>query len=319
MKKLRIALIAMVIALAAVGVAACTGVKPASEHTVTFQIAGGGSIEPQTVKDGETAVKPADPERIGWTFDGWYLGDAEYTFTEAVTQDITLTARYTSVLGGDGTAASPFTIDTAEELELMSEYIEAGASEFVSANYIQTANIVSALGEPVKNFTGIYDGGNKTLSLIAPLFGTLGGTVKNLTVSGEITSDAENAGLIASIADGAVISDVSASGSVAASRGIAGGIAGVFGGRMEYVNSSVSVTGLIAGGIAGESNGAILNSVVTSNVSAERSAGGVAGVLGENALVQNCGFSGNVRAGESAGGVAGNKEAGSAIFRAALP
>ncbi len=317
MKKLRIALIAMVIALAAVGVAACTGEKkPASEHTVTFQIAGGGSIEPQTVKDGETAVKPADPERIGWTFNGWYLGDAEYTFTEKVTQDITLTARYTSVLGGEGTAASPFTIDTAEELELMSEYIEAGASEFVSANYIQTANIVSALGEPVKNFTGIYDGGNKTLSLIAPLFGTLGGTVKNLTVSGEITSDAENAGLIASIADGAVISDVSASGSVAASRGIAGGIAGVFGGRMEYVNSSVSVTGLIAGGIAGESNGAILNSVVTSNVSAERSAGGVAGVLGENALVQNCGFSGNVRAGESAGGVAGNKEAGSAIFRA---
>ena len=124
MKKLRIALIAMVIALAAVGVAACTGEKkPAGEHTVTFQIAGGGSIEPQTVKDGETAVKPADPERIGWTFDGWYLGDAEYTFTEKVTQDITLTARYTSVLGGEGTAASPFTIDTAEELELMSEYI----------------------------------------------------------------------------------------------------------------------------------------------------------------------------------------------------
>ena len=47
MKKLRIALIAMVIALAAVGVAACTGVKPASEHTVTFQIAGGEALNPK--------------------------------------------------------------------------------------------------------------------------------------------------------------------------------------------------------------------------------------------------------------------------------
>lgn len=48
MKKLRIALIAMVIALAAVGVAACTGEKkPASEHTVTFQIAGGEALNPK--------------------------------------------------------------------------------------------------------------------------------------------------------------------------------------------------------------------------------------------------------------------------------
>ncbi len=43
MKKLRIVLIALVLALAAVGVAACTGETSASEHTVTFQIAGGGN------------------------------------------------------------------------------------------------------------------------------------------------------------------------------------------------------------------------------------------------------------------------------------
>ena len=317
MKKLRIALIALVLALAAVGVAACTDNNaPASEHTVTFQIAGGGTIEPQTVKNGESAIKPADPERIGFTFEGWYLGDVEYTFTEAVTQDITLTAKFSSVLGGEGTAISPFTIDDAEELKLMSEYIAAGASEFVSANYIQTADIVSTLAEPIKNFTGEYDGGNKSLSLASPLFATLGGTVKNLTVNGEIEYKGDNAGLIANVADGAVISKVTVSGSVTAPRGTAGGIAGIFSGRAEYVNSSVAVSARVAGGIAGETGGAILNGTVTANISADRSGGGIAGVLKENALVQNCGYSGSVRAGENAGGVAGSKEAGSAVFRA---
>ncbi len=331
MKKLRIALIAMVIALAAVGVAACTGEKkPAGEHTVTFQIAGGGSIEPQTVKDGETAVKPADPERIGWTFDGWYLGDAEYTFTEKVTQDITLTARYTSVLGGEGTAASPFTIDTAEELELMSEYISLGASEFVSANYIQTADIVSALGEKnnhasISEFAGIYDGNGMSLSISDTLFDTLSGTVKNLKLCGEIevvSSDAElsgiPAGVLANTADGALISGLTVSGNIKSERAVTGGIVGELkSGRMEYVNSSVNVKGLIAGGIAGKSGGSVINCVSTGEVAASgTNAGGIAGILAANGLIQNCGFGGAVTSGENAGGIAGNKEANSAIFRA---
>ena len=335
MKKLRIVLIALVLALAAVGVAACTGETSASEHTVTFQIAGGGTIEPQTVKNGESAIKPADPERIGFTFEGWYLGDVEYTFTEAVTQDITLTAKFSSVLGGEGTASSPFTIDDAEELKLMSEYIAAGASEFVSANYIQTADIVSTLEAKsnhasISEFAGVYDGNGKSLTVSRPLFDKLSGAVKNLKLAGnaEISSSGADiseipAGILANTADGAYISNLNVSGKITAERAVAGGIAGELkGGRIEYSSTAATVSGRIAGGIAGESSGAIVNCVATGNVTATGNSaasgigGGIAGIIKENGLVQNSGYGANLNSSGEAGGIAGRKENGSAIFRA---
>lgn len=44
---------------------------------------------------GHTATEPAAPEKTGYTFDGWYLGDEKYDFSAAVEQNITLTAKWT--------------------------------------------------------------------------------------------------------------------------------------------------------------------------------------------------------------------------------
>ena len=64
-----------------------------SEHTVTFDTAGGSEIDPVKVKDGETVSIP-ETAKEGYDFVSWYNGDVEYDFSSAVTSDITLTAKW---------------------------------------------------------------------------------------------------------------------------------------------------------------------------------------------------------------------------------
>lgn len=46
------------------------------------------------VKEGAKVVRPADPAREGYVFDGWMLGDEVYDFDAAVTGDMILTAKW---------------------------------------------------------------------------------------------------------------------------------------------------------------------------------------------------------------------------------
>ena len=62
---------------------------------VTYK-ANGGIYATQIVPSGSTAIKPVDLAKPGYSFDGWYTSDgAQWNFTTAVTENITLTARWT--------------------------------------------------------------------------------------------------------------------------------------------------------------------------------------------------------------------------------
>jgi len=67
------------------------------EFTVTFDSNGGSAVASQTVIDGDLATEPLDPSLTGYSFAGWY-SDSElttlYSFTSAVTADITLYAKW---------------------------------------------------------------------------------------------------------------------------------------------------------------------------------------------------------------------------------
>lgn len=66
-------------------------------YTVTFDSYGGTPVPPaQEVEYGLTATEPAAPEKTGYTFDGWYLDEAEapFSFDTTITSDITLTAKW---------------------------------------------------------------------------------------------------------------------------------------------------------------------------------------------------------------------------------
>ena len=324
MKKFKIALLTAAVSLAAIGFAACGSDSPEptpgdnsnpTTFSVAFESAWGGSFDTQTVAYGENAIKPSDPVRIGYNFDGWYLNGVLYTFTESVTSDITLVARFSSILGGNGTEADPFTIDTAAELALFKGYVDAGATEFVSAVYVQTTDITSTLTAAVSAFGGVYDGGGYTISTSVPLFDSLTGTVKNLGVSGTMASTAQNAGMLANTADNASITRVTSSGSLENTAGTVGGIVGTLnGGRMEYCSSSADVTGATAGGLAGKSSGTVINSLASGDVSASGYAGGAVGEMSAGALAQNIGFNGTA-SGSTAGGIVGYKNTDSAVYR----
>ena len=67
-------------------------------HTVTFDTDGGSEVAVQTVADGGTAIEPEDPTKDGYDFAGWYSDSeltTEYNFSAAVTEDITIYAKWT--------------------------------------------------------------------------------------------------------------------------------------------------------------------------------------------------------------------------------
>lgn len=62
---------------------------------VTYQV-NGAHYATQIVPSGSAAIKPVDLAKHGYSFDGWYTSDgAQWNFTTAVTENITLTARWT--------------------------------------------------------------------------------------------------------------------------------------------------------------------------------------------------------------------------------
>lgn len=66
-------------------------------YTVMFVTNGGSSVVSQTVSSGSSATKPTDPSLEGYVFRGWYTDEtctATYSFTSAVTANITLYAKW---------------------------------------------------------------------------------------------------------------------------------------------------------------------------------------------------------------------------------
>ena len=65
-----------------------------SNYALTFNSDGGSEVNVQNIVHGRSAVKPTDPTRSGYAFDGWFHGDTEWDFETAITASFTLTARW---------------------------------------------------------------------------------------------------------------------------------------------------------------------------------------------------------------------------------
>ena len=98
--------------------------------TVTFNSNGGSEVPAQTVENGAAATWPQDPAREGFTFRGWYADEAltvPYAFTEPVTEDITLFAKW------EGNAAThSVTVETPQNGTLSVDRNVAAAGETVA-------------------------------------------------------------------------------------------------------------------------------------------------------------------------------------------
>ena len=64
-------------------------------YPVTFQSESGSEVASQ-IRANTPADRPADPTKEGYTFIGWYNGESEWNFADAVTEALTLTAKWTA-------------------------------------------------------------------------------------------------------------------------------------------------------------------------------------------------------------------------------
>lgn len=65
------------------------------QYTVEFDTAGGNAIANQVVKHGDKIVEPIQPIKEGYTFDGWFLNDKLYDFSQPVLSNLKLIAKWT--------------------------------------------------------------------------------------------------------------------------------------------------------------------------------------------------------------------------------
>jgi len=81
---------------------------PPTEYIVTFDL-NYGNAKPDEVKvvANEKVEKPANPTRSGYTFDGWFEGNAtvSFDFNTPITKNITLKAKWTPITGSEDVAA----------------------------------------------------------------------------------------------------------------------------------------------------------------------------------------------------------------------
>lgn len=242
---------------------------------------------------------------------------------------------------GNGTASDPYIIDDVADLTAFATLVNGGDTD-TCAKLSDTFNVGAIsdwtpIGNADNKFTGVFDGNGQTITInitdgdYVGLFGVNEGTIKNVTVAGDISSSTEKAfvGGVAGLNRGTITNCTnSATISATGANSYAGGIAGV----MQYgtidtctnsdtinvnVSSDTSSSDITdheasAGGIvAFNYNGTVKKSTNTGNITNNDSHGYTGGIVGNNdGVIDNCLNNNATITNESAssyiGGIAGN-------------
>ena len=274
----------------------------------------GGSIE------GCTAVNGGDSVFVCTG------GNGKFTMTGG-TVDGSITMPYTVgnnpvYMDGLGTAISPYQISTSDQLKLFRDIVNGSNGQ--TPNRGACAVLTAAIDlnnepwTPIGNFTegnkiyyeGTFDGGGYTISGLnvtgkfrcASLFGAVkGGTIKNLTVAGNVSHnysstglDCHVGGIVGSALDAATIENCSNNCSVTGGSGdVIGGIAGsnINNARIIDCYNVGTITGTImeTGGVTGFNIGTISNCYNVGTIKMLHNSNAVGEIVGNNVgTVKNC-------------------------------
>ena len=82
------------------------GIVDINYYTLTFNANGGTAVDKITTYYNTTITKPADPQKDGFNFLGWYNGETLFDFDTPITKNLTLTAKWANkivypILEGD--------------------------------------------------------------------------------------------------------------------------------------------------------------------------------------------------------------------------
>lgn len=123
----------------------------AASYTVSFNSKGGSAVDSQTVANGETAVKPADPTIDVYTFIGWYSDEAltsAYDFNTTVTGNITLYAKW-------GIPVNGTTFPDSNFRDLVSADFDKNSDGFLSAAEIGAVTDIRCRWRCIASLKGI--------------------------------------------------------------------------------------------------------------------------------------------------------------------
>lgn len=125
------------------------------------------------VVDGDSVARPADPERAGYRFVGWYLNGYFYDFGAPVTADLTLTALWREI-GGSSGSTEPTYVAALEKMTNGSAVVspkqaqegdEVTITVTPDAGYVVDEVIVTdAHGDDVR----VYEEGNNVYTFTMP-------------------------------------------------------------------------------------------------------------------------------------------------------
>jgi uncharacterized repeat protein (TIGR02543 family) len=167
------------------------------EYSLSFDANGGtGAMDPLVLKANQVVQLPANTfSKTEHTFSGWattsagsveYVDEADYTMGNS---DTTLYAIWAQAFArGDGSAADPYQIETADQLDNVRDYLDM---HFLLAANIDMSGFATGTGwEPIGDesdpFTGDFDGDDWMISDLyidrpttdqVGLFGTASGAV----------------------------------------------------------------------------------------------------------------------------------------------
>ena len=231
-----------------------------------------------------------------------------------------------SDLAGGGTAADPYEITNASELQAMEDDLDANYELVSDIDASQTARFDDGAGfEPVGDpkfnestpppFTGTFDGNNNTitgLTIDRPdeteigLFGATGSsaTLRNVALVNVTVTGGDNVGGLVGRNNRGNIMTARATGSVNGTEGDVGGLVGGNFGTITNASASGSVAGTNpVGGLVGLNGGEIQKATASGNVTGSQFVGGL---VGDN-------FDGSVQIATASGSVTGEIDVGGLV------
>ena len=169
-KLITLLILCLTFSIALFALSAC---KEDAIYKVTFNNQGSTTVV--EVVEGGKAQKPQDPIKAGYEFDGWYLGNEEYSFDSTVSGDITVEAKFTAISyaitynlnGGTVETANPATYTIETETFTLNNPIKAN---YEFAGWVEGENLATLTATVTKGTTG-----NKTFTA------TYVATVYNIT------------------------------------------------------------------------------------------------------------------------------------------
>ena len=281
----------------------------------------------ETVFNGKVTVTPGSTIESG-TFNGEVINNGTITggvFNSTVSgSGIINGGTFNGTpdhITGSGTETDPYQINTAEGLKWFRDKVnDAKTEEETKICAVLTAaiDLNNEPWTPIGNFTegnkiyyeGTFDGGGHTISGLnvtgkfrcASLFGAVkGGTIKNLTVAGNVSHnysstglDCHVGGIVGSALDAATIENCSNNCSVTGGSGdFIGGIAGsnIDNARIIDCYNVGTITGTImeTGGVTGFNMGTISNCYNVGTIKMLHNSNAVGEIVGNNVgTVKNC-------------------------------